>query len=121
LYIFPNPVRPGAEVYLEEDSACSVDSGTRRNSPVADAKESRAESSEEDIEQSFPTHDEIEKRAYQLYLERGQDGSHAIEDWFNAEDELRQEYANRKAASQKNKATTIAGPVAPRSNRTAHA
>jgi hypothetical protein len=40
-----------------------------------------------------PTHEEIEKRAYEIYLEHGEDG-HALEDWLLAENELRQKYAS---------------------------
>jgi hypothetical protein len=37
-----------------------------------------------------PTHDEIARRAYQLYEERGGEHGRAWEDWFQAERELRQ-------------------------------
>ena len=40
--------------------------------------------------------EEIEKRAYELYLECGCDGGHDIEHWLAAEEELQQEYANRR-------------------------
>lgn len=35
--------------------------------------------------------DEIERRAYQIFLERGGTDGHAEEDWLQAEDELRRE------------------------------
>ncbi|HVV49171.1 MAG TPA: DUF2934 domain-containing protein [Polyangia bacterium] len=35
-----------------------------------------------------PTHDEIAKRAYELYLARGGEHGHADEDWARAESEL---------------------------------
>jgi hypothetical protein len=38
---------------------------------------------------------EIEKRAYQRYLECGCDGGHDIEHWLAAEEELRQERASQ--------------------------
>jgi hypothetical protein len=36
----------------------------------------------------IPTVEEIEKRAYGLYLERGSEDGHALEDWLAAEREL---------------------------------
>jgi hypothetical protein len=44
-------------------------------------------------EDDFPTHDQIETRAYELYLVRGEDTS-AIENWLAAEDQLKQERAS---------------------------
>ena len=38
---------------------------------------------------SAPTHDEIAKRSYQLYLERGSVDGYASEDWIRAEAELK--------------------------------
>ena len=38
-----------------------------------------------------PSHDEIEQRAYQIFLERGGTDGHAKEDWRQAEYELRRE------------------------------
>jgi hypothetical protein len=37
---------------------------------------------------STPTHDEIAKRSYEIYLERGGEHGHAEEDWARAETEL---------------------------------
>ena len=39
-------------------------------------------------EPKIPTAEEIEKRAYCLYLERGSEDGHALEDWLAAEREL---------------------------------
>lgn len=36
-----------------------------------------------------PSHDEIARRAYELYLERGGGEARAEEDWLRAEEELR--------------------------------
>jgi CheY-like chemotaxis protein len=46
---------------------------------------------------SEPTHDDIARRAYQLYAERG--GEHGLDwnDWFQAERELRQQVAQERA------------------------
>ena len=38
--------------------------------------------------------EQIEKRAYELYLGCGCDGGHDLEHWLAAEEELRQERAN---------------------------
>ena len=37
-----------------------------------------------------PTHEEIAKRSYELFLARGGDHGHAEEDWLQAERELSQ-------------------------------
>ena len=37
-----------------------------------------------------PTHEDIARRAYQLYEERGGEHGRDVEDWFQAERELRQ-------------------------------
>ena len=37
---------------------------------------------------SGPTHDEIARRAYQLFEERNREGGREWEDWFRAEREL---------------------------------
>jgi hypothetical protein len=42
-----------------------------------------------------PTHDDIARRAYQLYEERGAEQGRDWEDWFKAERELRQVAAPR--------------------------
>jgi hypothetical protein len=36
----------------------------------------------------FPTVEQIEKRAYELYLERGGKDGHDLEDWLAAQSEL---------------------------------
>jgi hypothetical protein len=38
----------------------------------------------------FPTSDEIQSRAYQIYMERGGVDGSDLEDWLQAERELRQ-------------------------------
>ena len=38
---------------------------------------------------SAPTHDEIAKRSYELYLERGSVDGYASDDWARAEAELK--------------------------------
>ncbi|HEV7511784.1 MAG TPA: DUF2934 domain-containing protein [Candidatus Acidoferrum sp.] len=38
----------------------------------------------------FPTSEEIQSRAYQIYMERGGADGNDLEDWLQAEQELRQ-------------------------------
>lgn len=40
-----------------------------------------------------PSHDEIARRAFELYLSRGREQGRAQEDWLTAERELRARYA----------------------------
>jgi hypothetical protein len=41
---------------------------------------------------SVPTHKQIEKLAYNLYLRRGKRPGHELEDWRAAEEQLRREF-----------------------------
>ena len=45
-----------------------------------------------------PTHDEIEIRAYERYLERGASDGDEVNDWLEAERELLQRRADQLAA-----------------------
>ena len=45
--------------------------------------------------------EQIEKRAYELYLECGCDGGHETEHWLAAEEELQQEQANSQTLPPK--------------------
>jgi hypothetical protein len=47
---------------------------------------------EEKFKEQFPSHNEIEKRAYELYLERGDYGD-AERNWLVAEEELKEKSA----------------------------
>ena len=38
-----------------------------------------------------PTHAEIERRAYEIFVERGSVHGHDLDDWLQAEHELREE------------------------------
>jgi Protein of unknown function (DUF2934) len=42
----------------------------------------------------LPTHDEIEVRAYEIYLRTGQENGHCEEHWLEAERELMEEMRN---------------------------
>lgn len=47
-----------------------------------------------------PTHDQIQKRAYQLYLARGEEHGQDLEDWLFAEEQLQRENGERVSRKQ---------------------
>lgn len=61
------------------------------------------------INEEPPTHEQIQKRAYELYLKSGGDGN-AHEHWRIAEEELRQEPKRHNPMPSKTD-TVIAGAV----------
>jgi len=69
---------------IQLSSDCSAE---RRNGRVTETKEL-----EDLFKEQFPSHNEIQKRAYEFYLERGEDG-HAEENWLFAEKELKEKSA----------------------------
>ena len=56
------------------------------------------------IAERYPTHEEIELRAYQIYVERGGAQGNDLEDWLQAEFELSEQYGK---TGQTAKATGI--------------
>jgi hypothetical protein len=46
-----------------------------------------------------PTREDVERRAYEIYLERGGSDGDEILDWLQAEQEVNEEYAAAKAAA----------------------
>ena len=54
----------------------------------------------------FPTRDEIERRAYEIYMRRGSRDGSDLEDWLVAEKELFQEYS---ISAQKRASALVAG------------
>jgi hypothetical protein len=58
-------------------------------------KKPRREQSPSAVSNLEPEEDAIRKRAYELYVDRGMDDGHDLEDWFHAEQEL----ATRKSQS----------------------
>jgi len=54
--------------------------------------------------ETHPTREEIELRAYQIYVERGGADGHDVDDWLQAERELSEKYAN---TSRMTKAATV--------------
>lgn len=70
-------------------SRVSVHSATGGQGGASMVKEhhGRVESKER-AQHGSPTHDEIAKRAYELYLARGTTPGHALDDWLEAERQL---------------------------------
>ena len=63
----------------------------------------------------LPTKEQIERRAYHLYIERGGENGHDLEDWFAAERELTE--MSQPAASSVQKARAAASTRAGRTAR----
>lgn len=55
-------------------------------------------------EKQSPQHNEIERRAYEIYLERGREDGRATEHWLMAEKELRGSDSQRRGAGDKDRA-----------------
>jgi len=60
--------------------------------------------------QDRPTHDQIEKRAYELYLKEGEECS-PTEYWLRAEEALLQEYGKKRKAIKSRSATAESAPM----------
>jgi len=64
--------------------------GDKITAPLsAKAPSSKVSNGKSAVAKADPTHDEIAKRAFELYLERGSIEGHHEEDWLIAEAELR--------------------------------
>jgi len=61
----------------------------------------------------MPTQNEIERRAYELYEQRGREDGHDRDDWLLAEAQLRRDEAGAKPSA----VTDGAGAIAPRRSR----
>jgi hypothetical protein len=61
----------------------------------------------------MPTQNEIERRAYELYEQRGREDGHDHDDWLRAEAQLRTAEAEAKPPA----VTDEAGAAAPRRSR----
>jgi hypothetical protein len=60
-----------------------------------------------------PSERQIEARAYEIYLERGAENGHDLEDWLSAEKELSQRHEEIEAIfSQEKEAPTKLGQAA---------
>jgi Protein of unknown function (DUF2934) len=59
----------------------------RNGSREADAKSTQAETGEVSVENSARD-EEIRRRAYEIYLERGEKSGTELDDWVQAESEL---------------------------------
>ena len=62
----------------------------------------------EDTNEEQLTHEQIEKRAYEIYLQHNGEEGHALEDWLIAEEELTRERAKHESIPLKRK-TAVAG------------
>lgn len=75
----------------------STKSTTKRNtkrppaSAAATGETATVETKSVDVR--MPAHDEIARRAYELFLARGRQHGRAQEDWLSAERELRERYS----------------------------
>jgi hypothetical protein len=56
--------------------------------PTGDARHEQPTSQHNVVSQRRPTQEEIACRAYEIYLARGQEDGHDVEDWVQAEQEL---------------------------------
>ncbi|HKV28617.1 MAG TPA: DUF2934 domain-containing protein [Candidatus Acidoferrales bacterium] len=54
-----------------------------------------------DLHQDVPTRDQIELRAYELYVQRGGEDGRDLEDWLAAERELRNQHSSSTVKSGK--------------------
>ena len=66
------------------------------------AKHSSLAMEKERVAKSAPTREDIARRAYEIYLERGGAPGHELEDWTRAERELTQKngHVRRKGESK---------------------
>ncbi len=79
--------------------------GTRVRTP------STAETEAKKLQQ--PTHEQSARRAYELYLESGSASRHELEDWFQAEKELRNALESRtKSATSSSRGRSRKGKFA---------
>ena len=62
----------------------------------------------QDTNEEQLTHEQIEKRAYEIYLQHNGEEGHALHDWLIAEEEVTQERAKRESIPLKRK-TAVAG------------
>ncbi len=56
------------------------------------------------------THQQIERRAYEIYLQRGGEEGRALEDWLIAEKELSQKTSKREPAPRKSRTAVAVKP-----------
>ena len=61
---------------------------TSRSSESGEGMKPRAETSEQDRSVDSTRQEKIRYRAYEIYLERGGEPGHDLEDWLQAEHEL---------------------------------
>ncbi len=69
-----------------------------------------------DGEQELPTREQIEVRAYEIYLQRGGEDGRPEDDWLQAEQELLDEYAASSAPKTATATASSGGPASPRNS-----
>ena len=79
--------RVAGEQIEQQDLNQGMDTGTHSSTHLG-VKWGPSYRGRTEIEQAFPTKKQIEARAYELYLQRGGEDSHDVEDWLSAEKEL---------------------------------
>jgi hypothetical protein len=62
--------------------------GDKTSAPKAVKAGGSKKAKEAGVAKAAPSHDEIAKRAYELYLARGSEHGHDEQDWAQAESEL---------------------------------
>jgi hypothetical protein len=62
----------------------------------------------EEINEEQLTHEQIEKRAFEIYLQRSDEEGDPVEDWCIAEEELKRHRPKRETISQKRR-SVVAG------------
>jgi hypothetical protein len=89
----PNRVLPTSPMAAKTSTKSTTKRNTKR--PPANAVETSESVSIEttSVDVRSPAHDEIARRAYELFLSRGRQHGRAQEDWLNAERELRARYS----------------------------
>ena len=66
---------------------------TKRPPAVAADTTTTVETTTKSVETRVPSHDEIARRAFELFVARGRQHGRAHEDWLTAERELRERYS----------------------------
>lgn len=75
------------------------------------------QSTNQNVIEGFPTHKDIEIRAYEIYLEHGQQEGHAGEQWLAAESQLMQQRLQGIGIDAKTAEQLIESGVIPRTKK----
>lgn len=61
----------------------------------------------EEINEEQLTHEQIEQRAYEIYLRHSGEQGHALDDWLRAEEEVRQERSSERWPSMRTRTVSV--------------